>query len=120
MQIDDADQKDKSAKPSWRRYSILVKESPWARVCELCQVDTNPEPIAKAARANRRYDDVCIIDRSLPHADWTPHQLNMALQGFVIHRSKAGFEAFDADQRSIGIFADDRAAVAAIMNRRPA
>jgi hypothetical protein len=35
--------------------------------------------------------------------------------GFVLARGKAGFEAFTANQQSIGVFADQHAAVAAIM-----
>ena len=39
--------------------------------------------------------------------------------GFVLSRGKAGFEAFNADQRSLGTFATEREAVAAVMERRP-
>ena len=35
--------------------------------------------------------------------------------GFVLPRGKVGFEAFDADQRPLGIFPSQREAAAAIM-----
>ena len=34
--------------------------------------------------------------------------------GHVVGRGRAGFEAYDADQRSLGVFASQRAAVDAI------
>ena len=38
-----------------------------------------------------------------------------ACLGYVLGRGKAGFEAFDADNRSLGIFPSQREAAAAIM-----
>ena len=38
-----------------------------------------------------------------------------ACLGHVLGRGKAGFEAFDADNRSLGIFPSQREAAAAIM-----
>jgi hypothetical protein len=40
--------------------------------------------------------------------------------GFVICRGPAGFEAFDAEQQSLGLFTTEREAVAATLERRPA
>jgi hypothetical protein len=40
--------------------------------------------------------------------------------GFVICRGPAGHEAYDAEQRSLGLFATEREAVAATLERRPA
>jgi hypothetical protein len=37
--------------------------------------------------------------------------------GFVFHRGRAGFEAFDVDQRSLGMFPTQREATAALMER---
>jgi hypothetical protein len=34
--------------------------------------------------------------------------------GWIMSRGKAGFEAFDADQRSLGVFATQREAAAAL------
>jgi hypothetical protein len=35
------------------RYAIMVKQGQCSHETELCQVDSNPEAIAKAARAKR-------------------------------------------------------------------
>lgn len=40
---------------------------------------------------------------------------NGACIGFVFNRGR-GFEAFDADERSLGTFVDGQAAVAAVLN----
>jgi hypothetical protein len=40
--------------------------------------------------------------------------------GFVLARGVSGFEAFAADQQSLGLFASEREAVAAVMKGRPA
>jgi hypothetical protein len=34
--------------------------------------------------------------------------------GFVLARGRLGFEAFDRDERSLGLFAEQQAAIAAI------
>jgi hypothetical protein len=34
--------------------------------------------------------------------------------GFILHRGRAGFEAFDREQRSLGFFRSQREAAAAI------
>ena len=39
--------------------------------------------------------------------------------GFVRARGRIGFEAFNAGRQSIGIFADEHAAIAAIMSGKP-
>jgi hypothetical protein len=36
--------------------------------------------------------------------------------GFILHRGSNGFEAFDTGEHSIGLFADQRAAAAAVAN----
>ena len=41
------------------------------------------------------------------------------LVGFVLNRGEAGFEAFDADERSLGLFPTQREAAAAIMRSEP-
>lgn len=35
--------------------------------------------------------------------------------GYLIRRGRDGFEAFDSDDRSLGMFADEREAIAAVM-----
>jgi hypothetical protein len=37
--------------------------------------------------------------------------------GFLMRRGKAGVEAFDVEDRSLGLFPDQRAAIAAISER---
>jgi hypothetical protein len=37
--------------------------------------------------------------------------------GFVFHRGHAGFETFDVDQRSLGMFPTQREATVALMER---
>jgi hypothetical protein len=39
--------------------------------------------------------------------------------GFVCSRGKLGFEAFDTEERSLGIYATQREAAAAIMRGKP-
>jgi hypothetical protein len=39
--------------------------------------------------------------------------------GFVINRGAAGFEAFSADEKSLGLFQTQREAAAAIMRGAP-
>jgi hypothetical protein len=39
--------------------------------------------------------------------------------GFVINRAAAGFEAFNADEKSLGLFPTQREAAAAIMRGQP-
>jgi hypothetical protein len=39
--------------------------------------------------------------------------------GFVINRGSAGFEAFTADEKSLGLFPTQREAAAAIMRGQP-
>jgi len=39
--------------------------------------------------------------------------------GFVFARGPQGYEAFDHEERPIGIFADEHAAAAAILNQKP-
>jgi hypothetical protein len=39
--------------------------------------------------------------------------------GFVINRAAAGFEAFSADKKSLGLFPTQREAAAAIMRGAP-
>jgi hypothetical protein len=39
--------------------------------------------------------------------------------GFVINRGAAGFEAFSADEKSLGLFPTQREAAAAIMRGAP-
>jgi hypothetical protein len=39
--------------------------------------------------------------------------------GFVFARGPQGYEAFDDEERPIGLFADEHAAAAAILNQRP-
>jgi hypothetical protein len=39
--------------------------------------------------------------------------------GFVINRGTAGFEAFNADEKSLGLFPTQREAAAAIMRGAP-
>jgi hypothetical protein len=39
--------------------------------------------------------------------------------GFILNRGEAGFEAFDADERSLGLFPTQREAAAAIMRGAP-
>jgi hypothetical protein len=39
--------------------------------------------------------------------------------GFVLARGEAGFEAFDADEKSLGLFPTQREAAAAIMRGAP-
>jgi hypothetical protein len=41
-------------------------------------------------------------------------------RGFVLNRGPAGFEAFDGDQRSLGLLPTEREAAAAVLERRPA
>jgi hypothetical protein len=36
--------------------------------------------------------------------------------GFILHRGSSSFEAFDTGEHSIGVFADQRAAAAAVAN----
>jgi len=36
--------------------------------------------------------------------------------GFILHRGSNGFEAFDTGEHSIGLFANQRAAAAAVAN----
>lgn len=38
---------------------------------------------------------------------------------FLMPRGKAGFEAFDADDRSLGVFANQKLAADALTNNRP-
>jgi hypothetical protein len=40
--------------------------------------------------------------------------------GHIMVRGKLGFESFDADDRSLGIFPDEPTAAAAIFDRRAA
>jgi hypothetical protein len=39
--------------------------------------------------------------------------------GFVLNRGEAGFEAFSADEKSLGLFPTQREAAAAIMRGAP-
>jgi hypothetical protein len=39
--------------------------------------------------------------------------------GFVLNRGEAGFEAFNADEKSLGLFPTQREAAAAIMRGAP-
>ena len=39
--------------------------------------------------------------------------------GFILSRGSKGFEAFDADQTSVGVFATQREAAGAIMRAQP-
>ena len=39
--------------------------------------------------------------------------------GFVVARGPKGYEAFDHEERPIGLFADEHAAAAAILNQKP-
>ena len=39
--------------------------------------------------------------------------------GFVLNRGPAGFEAFSADEKSLGLFPTQREAAAAIMRGQP-
>jgi len=39
--------------------------------------------------------------------------------GFVFARGPQGYEAFDHEERPIGLFADEHAAAAAILNQKP-
>lgn len=39
--------------------------------------------------------------------------------GFILNRSTAGFEAFNADEKSLGLFTTQREAAAAIMRGAP-
>jgi hypothetical protein len=39
--------------------------------------------------------------------------------GFVLNRGAAGFEAFSADEKSLGLFPTQREAAAAIMRGQP-
>jgi len=42
-----------------------------------------------------------------------------ACLGFVLSRGRTGFEAFDIEERSLGIYATQREAAAAIMRGQP-
>ena len=46
----------------------------------------------------------------------TPVIVNKRCIGHVLARGKAGFEAFDINDKSVGLFADERAAIAALLN----
>jgi hypothetical protein len=39
--------------------------------------------------------------------------------GFILNRGTAGFEAFSADEKSLGLFTTQQAAAAAIMRGEP-
>jgi hypothetical protein len=41
-------------------------------------------------------------------------------RGFVLARGVSGFEGFDRDEKSLGLFPTEREAVAAILERWPA
>jgi hypothetical protein len=51
-------------------------------------------------------------------AEFKPSMLSVydgrECRGFVVNRGREGFEAFDLDERSLGIFTTQREAVAAI------
>jgi hypothetical protein len=40
-------------------------------------------------------------------------------RGFVFNRGRDGFEAYDIDEHSLGVFTDERAAVAALFEHKP-
>jgi hypothetical protein len=40
--------------------------------------------------------------------------------GFILNRGRSGFETFNIDDRSLGIFPDERRAVAALFPRKTA
>ena len=42
-----------------------------------------------------------------------------ACLGFVLSRGRAGFEAFDSEERSLGVYGTQREAAAAIMRGSP-
>ncbi len=52
--------------------------------------------------------------RSTPPASWFSVTAGACCVGHVLNRGKSGWEAFDRDDRSVGIFSTPRAAVDAL------
>ena len=90
-------------------------------------VGTTPTPGSGAQQCARADEREHRIDSRAGTAATTAARSSLLLSaydgqrciGFVCSRGKLGFEAFDSEERSLGVYATQREAAAAIMRGAP-